>query len=233
MGNDSRQGRKQQRQSGWKWAVIVGITALVVVLVFVLGMALGRGRHNRLDVASSSTAVTSSSESTSSSASSAASSSSAVASSEESDSPYKYAVSEDDFDGTRFHGSAGEYDEKINIDSADGEDYNYVLTFTNAESSSEYKKVAFNIRQGPTVTFKVSERPNASPSPRTVKANTQINIIRTLPTGNDDPDDGSEYVGERYYLFYNNEGSVSIATPDFGGIVTDDGVVIDAEFVQE
>lgn len=233
MGNDSRQGRKQQRRSGWKWTAIAGVTALVVVLVFVLGMALGRGRHNRMDVASSSAAVTSSSRSTASSASSTTSSSSAVASAEESEDPYKFAVNDEDFAGTRFHGSAGEYDEKISIDSADSEDYNYVLTFTNTESSSEYKKVAVNITQGPTATFKVSQRPNAAPSPRTVKANTQINIIRALPTGNDDSDDGREYVGERYYLFYNNEGSVSIATPDFGGIVTDDGVTIDAEFVQE
>ncbi len=232
MGNDSRQGRKQQRRSGWKWTVIAGITALVVVLVFILGMALGRGRHNRLDVASSSTAVTSSSQSTSSSTSSVATSSSAVASSEESDDPFKYSVGAGDFNGVTFRGYGVNEPGSISINSVQGESYNYILTITGpatSDDSSDVTRVAAEVRQGPVTQFRVFGRPNI----RTVKANTQVNIVDTIDTDDSSNDDGSQYVGERFYLFYNASGTLSLATPNFAGNVTEDETDVKAEYIQE
>lgn len=227
MGNDSRQGRKQQRRSGWKWAAIAGVTALVVVLVFVLGMALGRGRHNRMDVASSSAAVTSSSRGTASSASSTTSSSSAGASAEESDDPYKYAVGAGDFAGVTFRGYGVNEPTSISIESVQDESYNYVLTITYPQTSADAPtviRVAADIEQGAVTRFRVFGRPNI----RTVKANTQVNVVDTI-----DKDDGSQYVGDTFYLFYNTSGTISLATPNFAGNVTDDYTDVKAEYVQE
>lgn len=233
MGNDSRQGRKQQRRSGWKWTVIAGITALVVVLVFVLGMALGRGRHNRLDVASSSTAVTSSSQSTSSSTSSVDTSSSVVAS--ENTDPYHYAVKPDDFDNVTFEHNTTDAPIEFTVAKVNDGNFPYMITVTLPHDAGEIELGA-EMTNVATKRMRIFGATQDNLGVRTIKANTQFRVVQVIDGGDGTAggeDDGNRYVGERYYVFYNSKGTLSLATPNYAGNTGEDELDVKMEYVQE
>ncbi|KRM87434.1 hypothetical protein FD19_GL000938 [Lacticaseibacillus thailandensis DSM 22698 = JCM 13996] len=222
--------------------VVVVVVALVVILGPMLAQQRGRNVASQTRVTVKSSRMSDGAGKTTSSGNADAAASSTqprvgrATDATSSQDTYQYAVGVGDFEDTTYRGYGVDEPASITINAAQGASYNHILTIVYPQDSPDppmVTKVGAEIQQGPTTEFRLFSGHGNDEEIRTVKANTQVNVVTAIATDNGPADDGARYVGERFYLFYNVHGTLSLATPNFAGNVTEDQFDVKAEYVQE